>query len=267
MIKLFSRKIGTGEPLLILHGLFGMSDNWLTVGRGLAQYGFCVHLPDLRNHGRSPHMDTHAFSDMCDDLHAYLDQEEIEKVRVIGHSMGGKTAMHLGLQHPERVTAMVVVDIAPATYCCHEKSFHAVILDTLINIDPAGYKTHGEIMAEIEKGVKSRALAMFLGKNIRRNSDGHYLWRLNLPVLKTYLPALYAGFEDLESHAPSPVKTLFIKGNNSDYLQPIHEPLREQFFPDSRVIGIDNAGHWVHAEQPTEFVEIVAAFLAAGRTG
>jgi len=265
-MRLFSQKIGTGQPLLILHGLFGMSDNWLTVGREIAKHGFCVHLPDLRNHGRSPHMASHSFKDMCGDLLSYLDQEEIDKAGVVGHSMGGKTAMHLGLLNPERLTNLVIVDIAPSTYCCHEASFHSVILDTLMRIDPAGYKTHGEIMDEIEAGVNSRALAMFLGKNIRRDSDGHYSWRLNLPVLKTYLPALYAGFEDLESHAPSPLKTVFIKGNNSDYLQSQHEPDRLRYFPDSHVIGIDNAGHWVHAEKPDEFVKVVLAFIDADRT-
>jgi len=264
-MKLFSRIIGTGQPLLILHGLFGMSDNWLTVGRELAHNGFCVHLPDLRNHGRSPHRDTHSFRDMCDDLLAYLDQEEIEKVGVIGHSMGGKTAMHLGLLHPRRVINMVVVDIAPATYCCHETSLHSVIIDALLKIDPSGYKNHGEILAEIERGVNSGILARFLGKNIVRNNDGAYVWKLNLPVLKRYLPVMYAGLEDLAAHAPSPVKTLFVKGDNSDYIQPQHEPDRVRFFPDSHVVGIGNAGHWVHAEQPDEFVKAVLAFMVADR--
>lgn len=265
-MALFSQKIGAGQPLLILHGLFGMSDNWLTVGRQLAQHGFCVHLPDLRNHGRSPHMDTHSFSDMCNDLLVYLDQEHIEKVGVIGHSMGGKAAMHLGLLHPERLTDMVVVDIAPVTYCCHEGSLHSIILDTLMKIDPAGYKSHGDIMAEIERGVGSRALAMFLGKNIRRNSDGSYGWRLNLPVLKAYLPELYAGLENLVSHAPSSVNTLFVRGNKSDYLRPQHEFDRMRFFPDSHIVGIEDAGHWVHAEQPDKFVEVVLSFLKTNRS-
>ena len=106
---------------------------------------------------------------------------------------------------------------------------------------------------------------MFLGKNIQRNSDGNYEWKLNLPVLKAYLPALYAGLEGLDSHAPSPVKTLFVKGNNSDYIDSRHEPNRVRYFPDSDVVGIDNAGHWVHAEQPDRFVEVVASFLLGNR--
>ena len=264
-MTLFSQKIGTGYPLLVLHGLFGMSDNWLTVGRQLAHRGFCAHLPDLRNHGRSPHMGTHSFADMCDDLINYLDQENIDTVGIIGHSMGGKVAMHLALLHPERLADLVVVDIAPATYCCHDTSLHAVILDTLMKIDPTGYHSHGEIMAEIEKGVGNRMLAMFLGKNLRRNRNGEYTWKLNLPVLKTYLQALYGGMEDLGSQAPSPVKTLFIKGSNSDYIQPLHEPNRTRYFPDSDVVTIDNAGHWVHAEQPDKFVEVVTSFLIMNR--
>ncbi len=264
-MTLFSQIIGTGPPLLILHGLFGMSDNWLTVGRQLASKGFNVHMVDLRNHGRSPHMDTHSFIDMCDDLLSYLEQENLESVGMIGHSMGGKAAMHMALRHPERLTDMVVVDIAPATYCCHEASLHAIILDTLMRIDPARYNSHGDIMAEIESGVNSRALTLFLGKNIRRSSDGKYDWKLNLPVLKAYLPVLYAGLEDLDALAPSTVKTLFIKGNNSDYIQSHHESNRVRYFPDSGVVGIDNAGHWVHAEQPERFVDVVTSFLLNNR--
>ncbi len=260
-MRLFAQVMGTGQPVLIIHGLFGMSDNWVTIGKRLAQSGFAAHLVDLRNHGRSPHVETHTYQDMGDDLLNHLDQEKLDKVSVIGHSMGGKVAMHLALRHPQKIKDLVVVDIAPYGYCCHQGSLHSMIIDHLMEIDLSSYKNQSAITAQIEERLNNRPLSLFLAKNIKRSSDRNYAWKLNLPVLKQYLPDIYSGMENLESYAPAAVRTVFVKGNNSDYIGPQHQPYIQRYFPNSNVVGVENAGHWLHAEQPDKFIEIVVAFL------
>ncbi len=266
-MQLYSRIIGSGPPVLILHGLFGMSDNWLTIGNGLAEQGFCVHLIDLRNHGKSPHAETHRYPDMCDDLLIYLQKHEIEVVDIIGHSMGGKVAMIFGLLDPEKVKKLIVVDIAPSDYHHPENSFHATIIKALQHIDLRTYISRGTIRKKLAELLDDRELAMFLAKNIDRDKQAkQFKWKCNLPVLQKYLQHIYIGLEELELYAPCPVNTLFIKGNDSDYYLPEHEPDRLFFFPESEVVGIDNAGHWVHSAQPEKFLELVSRFLLSQAT-
>ena len=163
-MQLYSRILGEGHPVLILHGLFGMSDNWLTIARALAANDFCVHVPDLRNHGISPHAMTHRYTDMCDDLVEYLDRNSLDLVHLIGHSMGGKLAMIFALLYPERVDKLVVVDIAPSAY--EDNSYHTNIIDTLMDIDLTGHHERGSIRKELNAKLKDPRLAMFLTKNI-----------------------------------------------------------------------------------------------------
>jgi len=261
-MQLTSRIIGRGVPILILHGLFGMSDNWVSIGNGLAENGFCVHLLDLRNHGRSPHSDTHRYPDMCEDLLNYLEQKGLDTVSIIGHSMGGKLAMIFSLLEPEKLDKLIVVDIAPSDYRDPEYTFHANIINVLLEIDPAHYTSRGEIRKQLERKLKNHDLSMFLSKNIEREeSSTQFRWRLNLPVLRKFLQHIYIGLEELKIYAPSHVQTLFIKGNSSNYYQPEHDEDRLFFFPESEVIGIDNAGHWVHSEQPELFLDSALRFL------
>lgn len=261
-MQLYSRILGEGPPILIFHGLFGMSDNWLTIGRMLAQEGFSVHLLDLRNHGRSPHADTHRYPDMCDDVLEYLQRIKLHAVHIIGHSMGGKLAMIFALLHPELLKKMVVVDIAPSDYRHPDNTFHAELIHTLSEIDLSLHKGRGTIREELEQKLNNRPLAMFLAKNIRNDRSGNHLsWKFNLPVLQKFLQHLYIGLEELELYAPCHVPTRFIKGNNSTYYLQENEADRELYFPDSEVIGINAAGHWVHSEQPEQFMKAVTAFL------
>lgn len=267
-MKIFARTFGNGPAVLILHGLFGMSDNWLTIGKALAGKGYAIHLADLRNHGRSPHAATHGYPDMCDDLLDYLEETKPGKVRIIGHSMGGKLAMIFALLHPELVERLVVVDMAPAAYRNPESSFHTRLIDILQQIDLSAHRERGTIREELERRLQDRRLAMFLSKNIgRAEGSTAFSWKFNLPVLKKYIRHLQIGLEELETHAPSPVPTLFVKGNESDYYLPEHDHDRLVFFPDSQVVGIDKAGHWVHSEQPERFLQIVAQFLAEDHQG
>ncbi|MGB3211448.1 MAG: alpha/beta fold hydrolase [Desulforhopalus sp.] len=260
-MKLFSHKIGDGKPVVILHGLFGMSDNWLAIGKGLAQDGFAIHLIDIRNHGQSPHMPTHSYLDICDDLLQYLQQENINEVSIVGHSMGGKAAMVFGLLHPKKVTHLAVIDIAPADYGDHSISYHLHIIRNLMEIDLSSYRNRQPIMEEMERRLQDHRLTLFLGKSIKRDTVTNFKWKLNLPVLLQSLPAMAAGFDGLDKQAPSPVRTLFVKGEASDYILPRHEPDRMKYFPRSSVVSIANAGHWLHVEQPQKLLELLAAFL------
>ncbi len=262
-MQLYSRILGEGSPVLILHGLFGMSDNWLTIARALAGSGFCVHLPDLRNHGRSPHANTHRYTDMCDDLVEYLDHNSLDAISIIGHSMGGKLAMVFALLYPERVDKLVVVDIAPSAY--GESTYLAKIIDTLMEIDLASCPDRRTINKELKARLQDPRLALFLAKDIvRSGKEKCFTWRLNLPVLKKYLHHLQIGLNELTIHAPCPVPTCFIKGNDSPYYRPENEADRLFFFPNSEVVGIAAAGHWVHSDQPLKFQEIVLSFFQAG---
>ncbi len=266
-MNLYSRILGEGEPLVILHGLFGMSDNWLTIGNRLVEHGFSVHLVDLRNHGRSPHADTHRYPDMCEDLLFYLDQHHLEKAGIIGHSMGGKLAMVFGLLEPEKITRLVVVDIAPSAYQSAENSYHRAIIRALRQTDPAAHGSRGSIRKELAERIGDQSMALFLSKSIQREQAlGSFGWKFNLPVLEKFLDHIHIGLEELAIHAPCPVETLFVKGNRSSYYLAEHEPDRQFFFPDSTVAGIDDAGHLVHIEQPERFIEHVLGFLR-GKNG
>ena len=260
-MRLFSRILGNGEPLLILHGLFGMSDNWLTIAKELAVEGFAVHLPDLRNHGKSPHTDTHRYTDMVDDLLDYLAVHGLDRCHIVGHSMGGKLAMIFSLLHPEHVTKLVVVDIAPSDYRQSGDTFHHDLINTLLSINLREYNERGSIRQLLEKRLGDKRLAAFFAKNIGRDEQNGLVWKFNLPVLQRYLNHIRIGLHELEMYAPCPVSTLFIKGNDSEYYLPAHEPDRRFFFPNSVVQGIDNAGHWVHAEQTEIFLSILLRFL------
>ena len=264
VMQLYSRIIGTGPPVIILHGLFGSSDNWATIGNGLAEHGFCVHLLDLRNHGRSPHTDTHRYPDMCDDLLTYLDHNNLETANIIGHSMGGKVAMTFGLLDPERIAKLVIVDIAPSDYRNPENIFHANVIDALLKIDLKEHASRLTIREDLEAMLSDHDLVMFLSKNIGRDKDSNsFQWKLNLPVLLKFHQHLSIGLEELQIYAPCPVPTLFVKGNDSPYYLAEHEADRLNFFQDSRIVGIDDAGHWVHSDQPEIFLEIVSQFLCS----
>ncbi len=261
-MKLYSRIIGTGKPLIILHGLFGMSDNWITIGNALAGHGFRVHLVDLRNHGRSPHTQSHRYPDMCEDLLNYFDQQRLDSAAVIGHSMGGKLAMVFGLLEPERISNLVIVDIAPSDYRSSRNNHHRDIIDSLHQIDLNHHKSRGSIREELVQRLGDQLLAMFLAKSIAKDKESKtFKWKFNLAVLEKFLQHIYIGLEELSIYAPCPVPTLFVKGSNSSYYRDKHEADRQFFFPDSDVVTIDNAGHWLHSDQPEQFIEIVVRFL------
>ena len=262
-MNLYSRVIGKGPPVLVLHGLFGMSDNWVSIGNALADQGFSAHLVDLRNHGRSPHVETHRYPDMCEDLLHYLDQADLARVRIIGHSMGGKLAMMFGLLEPERVERLVIVDIAPSDYRDPKNRFHVNIIEVLQSIDLAQHESRESIREALTAELDDPATAMFLTKSLSRDNTSHgFSWKFNLPVLQKFQEHIHIGLEELEIYAPCGAPALFIRGEDSTYYQSKHEADRINFFPYSEVVGVAGAGHWVHSEQPERFFATVLPFLA-----
>lgn len=262
-MQLNFRHIGNGAPLIIIHGLYGSSDNWLTVGKMLSEY-FSVYIIDQRNHGLSPHTATHTYNDMVNDLLDFLDSQNIEKANILGHSMGGKTAMLFTHQYPERVKKLIVVDIAPVNYAdstiaSPRIAYHQNIIDTMANINVENYPNRTAIDQVLAKTLKSVATRQFILKNLSRKGSG-FEWKLNVMVIKDYLKDIMNGIpKDISEHSTY-TPALFIKGEKSDYIGINDSHTIKKLFPKSEIVIIPNAGHWVHAEQPKLLVKTVDYF-------
>lgn len=247
------KEMGEGKPLVILHGLFGSSDNWITVGRELSK-NYRVYLVDMRNHGDSPHSDTHSYESMAEDLLSFLDEKNLERPLIIGHSMGGKAAMNFAVNHPDRFEKLVIVDIAPKAYPVH----HRAILDGLMGIELDTLESRKEADQKLAKSIPEKPVRQFLLKNLMRDKEGRYNWKLNLKALDANLETIGAGMEE---HYTTDKPVLFIRGEKSNYIQDNDSITIVALFPNSSIETIKGAGHWVHAEKPEEFVETVTSFF------
>lgn len=254
-MQLNYREIGEGQPLIILHGLFGSSDNWLTVAREL-EIDYKIYLVDLRNHGDSPHSNDFTYASMADDLLEFVQEHQIKDPIVLGHSMGGKAAMRFAVEHPELVKKLVVVDIAPRYYPPH----HQVILNGLKSIDLEKIKSRKQADDALGEYVKELGIRQFLLKNLSRKNEGGYEWKMNLPVIDQQIENVG---EALSKEAKFEKPTLFINGEVSDYIREKEEELIYTIFPQATIQTIKGAGHWVHAEKTDEFVDLLRAFLRA----
>ena len=251
---LHSKIIGNGKPLLILHGLLGMGDNWITLGRRYAEQGFKVHLIDQRNHGKSFHDEEMTYEALTDDLYNYIKAHQIESFDLLGHSLGGKTAMFFALQYPELLHKLIVVDIAPKYYSPH----HHFIFDTIDKIDLSRLKTRREVEKFVSQYIDSPAIVKFILKNLGRQQDGTFIWKANMPALAASLEELGEALPPLQE---SQVPALFIKGAKSPYILPNDFSQIKAHFPNAEITTIPNSGHWVHAEQPVIFFEKTLNFL------
>lgn len=251
-MKLFHQIYGAGEPLLILHGLFGTYENWGSQIKGLAEH-FQVIAVDLRNHGRSPHADEFTYPAMAHDVLELMDDLGLDNAHILGHSMGGKVAMQIALTAPERLRKLVVVDIAPVTYTPH----HDDVFKGLFSITLEGLKSRGEADKQLAEHVDELSVRAFLLKNLYRTEDKQFAWRMNLPVLHSQ----YSKISLAPEGTPFSGDTLFIKGANSDYLIPAYRDQVVGLFPKANYKMIDGAGHWPHAEKPEMFSRIVLKFL------
>lgn len=250
-MKLHYRKYGEGQPLIILHGLFGSSDNWQTLGKKFAE-NFEVYLVDQRNHGHSPKSNEFNYQLLSDDLYKLITDLELENITLIGHSMGGKTVMHFAQEHPLFIKKLIVVDIGPKAYPMH----HDIILAGLNSLDLSTIKSRGQADKQLSKFIEDIGVKQFLLKNLYWIEKGQLGWRINIPVLEKKMPDIVASIPDkiVETH------TLFIRGEKSNYIvEDDFQNIYDQF-PNSEIETIYDAGHWVHAENPFSFYNMVLEF-------
>lgn len=252
MVQLNYKKAGEGRPLIVLHGLFGSLDNWATLSRKWMDR-YTVYLVDLRNHGKSPHTDTHSIDDMVGDLVKFIDDHEIQNPVVLGHSMGGKVAMELALSRPELLSGVIVVDIGPQAYGRgHDYIFEGV---NALNMDEVSSRK--EIEETLSQSIPNRAEVLFMSKNVDRTQSG-FKWKINVDVLeKDYENIIVPIAPGRTFDGPA----LFLSGERSDYLQPHQHDLIRELFPRVEIVTIPNAGHWIHAENPEDFDEQVRQFM------
>lgn len=254
MKTLYSNIQGEGKPLFILHGFLGMGDNWKTLAGNYADKGYEVHLIDQRNHGRSFHSDDFSYALMAKDLKAYCAHHNINSFDLIGHSMGGKTAMLFATQFPEMVNKLIVVDIAPKRYPQH----HQDILKGLSSLSFKEMSNRRDADDQLKAYVSDNGVRQFLLKNLYRKEKNEYGLRINLPTLITHIEELGAS---LPSDAHYNGDTLFMRGERSGYIDTMDEIAIEKQFPKATFVTIPNAGHWLHAENPKAFFEESLLFL------
>ncbi len=263
-MKLNSQIIGNGHPLIILHGLYGSSDNWLSHGKELSEQ-YEVHLVDQRNHGNSPHSDEHNYTAMEGDLLQYMDDHQIERAVLLGHSMGGKTAMFFALAHPERVSALIVVDMSPKAYDSLEDAktlYHKEIFEGLRAIDISKLKNRTEAETQLAENIPQERIRKFLLKNLQRKTDDKsFYWLLNLDGLWNSLDNILEGIDPDMTSPVTAFPVIFIRGEKSGYIDDDAIPLIRAIFPYAEVETIEGTGHWLHAEEPDAFLNVVKEFL------
>ncbi|MFM7006237.1 MAG: alpha/beta fold hydrolase [Flavobacteriales bacterium] len=250
-MKLYYKQFGAGKPMVILHGLFGFSDNWLTHAKKFAEY-YEVTVVDLRNHGHSPWSDEFSYALMVADLHALFKELNIEKPILLGHSMGGKLAMHFDQAFPNFLEKIIVVDMGVKAYPPH----HAHILAAIHAIDLTQMSARSEAEAILKSFIDSEGVRQFLLKNLYWQEKGKLAWRVNFPVLEASMSEILSALPCKESFTTA----LFIRGLLSNYILDEDFDQIESFYPDAQFASIPNAGHWVHAEAPDVFLDEVLAF-------
>lgn len=251
-MELNFKRSGEGDPLIIIHGLFGSLDNWQTLGKKFAE-DFDTILVDQRNHGHSPHSENFDYDHMAADLIKLIEDQNLENAYVVGHSMGGKTAMRAAQMRPDLMEKMIVVDIGPKGYPMH----HDTILEGLHAIDFNEVKSRKQANEVISRFIEDDGVKQFLLKNLYWREKGLLDWRINLPVISRNMEKIIGQLPPDEVEIP----TLFIRGEKSNYI--IEDDYANIFmqFPESDIETIYNAGHWIHAENPYDFYNLVFDFL------
>ena len=251
---LYSKIEGTGKPLLILHGFLGMSDNWKTLGTQFAKIGYQVHLLDLRNHGRSFHSDIFNYEVMMEDVVAYCKFHHLTSIAIIGHSMGGKIAMFLATNHPQLVDKLIVADIAPKYY----KPHHQDILAGLNAVDFSEKPDRNQVEAVLTNYIPDFGTRQFLMKSLYWKEPGQLAFRFNLESFNATIEHVGSALPENQIFGK---QNLFIRGGNSRYILDTDLEHIKNHFPKATLETIPNAGHWLHAENPELFFEIVQRFL------
>lgn len=245
-----------GTPLIVLHGLFGSTGNWRTLCKRYAGRRD-VYALDLRNHGRSPHHPRMTFEDMADDVRAFMDRQQLTGCHLLGHSMGGKVAMQLALEQPERVGRLIVADIAPKAYPPrHDDVFAAIEL-----VDKTRITHRNQADKLIEHVLPGQATRLFLLTNLARDDDGEYRWRIDVEAIRNNYPAISGAPPAASAGKRFTKPTLFVRGGKSYYIKEEDTGVIAALFPNAIIEEIPTAGHWVHAEQPEAFYQMTEQFL------
>ena len=251
-MKLNFKSFGQGPPLLILHGLFGQLDNWQQFAKQLAN-DFSVYIIDQRNHGRSPHVDEMNYPVLADDLRSFMEDHWIHRSHILGHSMGGKTAMQFAFDHPEMIDRLIVVDIGPNA----NPDRHKEIFEAMEGLDIAKLQSRKEAEAMLANTITDAGVRLFLLKNLNRNPAGGYTWKVNLPVLHRDFPDILAAVSGDPFEGPA----LFVRGGQSDYIKNKDWTTAQALFPAAELHTIPEAGHWVHADASEDLIRKVRQFL------
>ncbi len=253
---LHSSITGTGKPFVILHGFLGMGDNWKTLANQFAEAGYQMHLVDQRNHGRSFHSETFNYEVLAEDLKNYCQEHGLKDIVLLGHSMGGKTAMLFAMRYPEYINKLIIADIAPKYYAPH----HQQILKglTALSENHEARTSRGNADDFLKEYISDWGTRQFLLKNLYWQKDKTLALRVNLPVLQKEVEAIGEG---LPTQTVYEGATLFLNGLKSDYITEDDKPLIKAHFPTAEIIGIEKAGHWLHAENPKDFYAEVMKFL------
>lgn len=254
-MQLFYHHFGTGEPVIILHGLFGMSDNWVTHAKELSA-AYSVYLPDLRNHGRSPHSPTFTYESMAEDLHEFIVEHKLKDPVIIGHSMGGKVAMQFALEYPDMLKKLVAIDISPVKYPTRDSQ--SDILTAMMSVNFDAVHSRKEIDDLLKDSIPDDGTRLFIMKNLHRRAGNTYDWRPNISAINNNMDHMFAGIES-NSQFNKPV--LFIKAGKSDYITEDHYHLIKKYFPLSKIVTVENSGHWVHVDAPGEVSRILREFI------
>jgi len=248
-MQLNYKSFGKGDPIVILHGLFGTLDNWQTIARQLAAQ-YTVYIVDQRNHGRSPHLAEMNYLLMAQDLKEFMESQWMYKAHIVGHSMGGKTAMQFAHEYPDMVDSLVVIDIAPKTYA----DGHTPIFDALMNLNVDALETRKQADDFLRQSIRDYSVRQFLLKNLTRSKSGGFQWKMNLPVIHKYYPDI---LQATRGDQPFEGRTLFVKGSHSPYIQTEDEAMIFTQFPNAKIEVVRNAGHWVHAEAPAALLALL----------
>ncbi len=252
-MELNYKEFGQGDPLIILHGLFGTLDNWQTIAKKLAEH-YSVYIIDQRNHGRSPHDEAFDYAVMAEDLHQFMESQWIYKAHILGHSMGGKTAMQFAMEYPDMIDQLMIIDIAPKKY----KGGHQLIFDALFDLNLKTLAGRKEADEQLSKKINDFSVRQFLLKNLSREKVGGYRWKMNLDAIhKNYQKIL----DPIPNKQAFETSTLFVRGGRSDYIIDSDWEMIEKQFTQSTLKTVENAGHWIHAEAPKELLTLLYDFL------
>lgn len=253
-MQLNYKKLGdSGSTIIILHGLLGSLDNWQTIAKQLSQ-NHQVYIIDQRNHGRSPHTDEMSYEILAKDIHEFCKQQNINHATIIGHSMGGKVAMLLALQHPELIDKLIVVDIAPSFY----DGGHETILFAMAEAPLRSTEKREDIDKFLQTRIHDFGTRQFIMKNLTRNEKGQFEWKCNFEALILNYRILM-NFPKIEKQFSG--KTYFIKGEKSNYINQDNYDACDNYFPNNQILEVKDAGHWVHADKPAELLEKINTIL------